>query len=208
MFGGMIQREGTSTYPDISVTPYGRNNYYVLNFNDVLSSLGTLFTLLLVSNMHVIVTGFTAVTIGVYGKMFVISWYCIGTLLFLNLLMASLLTSFISFWFSPEASSGEGKEEEEAHASPSDSILQLQEESTTKNTDVASACRVDVNDHSAIRGSIIHVSQDDVFSFIHSGDPDIDIRFAEDDTLQRIRQNTIGRRDLSWEVYFVLIMMI
>jgi hypothetical protein len=100
MFGGLIQKEGHSTYPAIRDTPYGKSDYFVLNFNDTVLSLGTLFVLLLVSNMHNIATGFTAVTEGASTKLFFISWYCIGTLLLLNLLMASLLTSLISFWFS------------------------------------------------------------------------------------------------------------
>jgi hypothetical protein len=100
MFGGLIQKEGHSTYPAIRDTPYGKSDYFVLNFNDTVLSLGTLFVLLLVSNMHNIATGFTAVTEGASTKLFFISWYCIGTLHLLNHLMASLLTSLISFWFS------------------------------------------------------------------------------------------------------------
>ena len=96
MFGGMIQQQD----PAIQQSIYGQSNYYVLNFNDVISALGTLFILLLISNMHNIVTGFTAVSIGAYSKLYFVSWYCVGPLLFLNLLMASFLTSFISLMLS------------------------------------------------------------------------------------------------------------
>jgi hypothetical protein len=94
----MIQQEGSSVYPSILESQYGLNNYFVLNFNDVLSSLGTLYLLLFVNNMQIVASGFTCSSYDLPVRIFFVSWYIIGVLLFLNLLTASLLSSFIYFW--------------------------------------------------------------------------------------------------------------
>lgn len=94
----MIQTEGGATYPAISDSQFGNSNYYVLNFNDNISALGTLYVLLLVNNMHVIATGYTAISYDIPVKTFFVCWYIVGVLFLLNLLTASLLSSFLSFW--------------------------------------------------------------------------------------------------------------
>jgi hypothetical protein len=74
------------------------SNYYVLNFNDNISGLGTLYVLLLVNNMQVITDGFTTIREDISVKTFFVCWYALGVLFLLNLLTASLLSSFLSFW--------------------------------------------------------------------------------------------------------------
>jgi hypothetical protein len=95
----LIQTDGDATYPSLSESPYGQSNYYVLNFNDNISSLGTLYILLLVNNMHVIASGFTSICYSsILVRTFFVCWYVLGVLFLLNLLTASLLSSFLSFW--------------------------------------------------------------------------------------------------------------
>ena len=45
MFGGLIQTAGDN-YEKLLGTAYGEGEYWVLNFNDYLAALGTIFTLL------------------------------------------------------------------------------------------------------------------------------------------------------------------
>lgn len=97
-FGGLIQTNGEATYPTLSESLYGESNYYVLNFNDNISSLATLYTLLLVNNMHITVSGFTSISYNIPVRTFFVCWYVLGVLFLLNLLTASLLSSFLSFW--------------------------------------------------------------------------------------------------------------
>jgi hypothetical protein len=111
-FGGLIQTSGDDTYPSLRDSPYGRNNYYVLNFNDVVSSLGTLYTLLLVNNMQITASGFTAISYDIPAKAFFVCWYVIGVLFLLNLLTASLLSSFLSIWILQKKIIVEGEQKE------------------------------------------------------------------------------------------------
>jgi hypothetical protein len=94
----LIQTSGDTTFPALSDSLYGKNNYYVLNFNDNISALGTLYVLLLVNNMHIIAEGFTSIREDIPVKAFFVCWYVLGVLFLLNLLTASLLSSFLSFW--------------------------------------------------------------------------------------------------------------
>jgi hypothetical protein len=48
--------------------------------------------------MHVIASGFTVISYDVPVKTFFVCWYVLGVLFLLNLLTASLLSSFLSFW--------------------------------------------------------------------------------------------------------------
>ena len=48
--------------------------------------------------MHITASGFTAISYDVPAKAFFVCWYIFGVLFLLNLLTASLLSSFLSFW--------------------------------------------------------------------------------------------------------------
>lgn len=100
LYGGFVQSSGNDTYPALSVTTFGESHYYVLNFNDVFMSMGTLFTLLMVNNMDITSQGIEESSKGNYSRIFFVCWYIVGVLFTLNLFLAVLLNTLGSFLFS------------------------------------------------------------------------------------------------------------
>ena len=111
LFGGVIERDSAatanSTTTNSSTTnvtaadttaldqsEYAMDEYWPLNFNDMLSGLVTAFILLLVNNMHIIEAGFdsalTSQTQAFFCKLFFLSFYALAVLFLLN-----IVTSFI-----------------------------------------------------------------------------------------------------------------
>ena len=112
MFGGIIKKDALDESGNITSSPsvtttstnvtnnalydsdYSLNEYWPLNFNDMLSGLVTTFVLLLVNNMQIIEGGFnsalTSQTQSFLCKMFFISFYILAVLFLLN-----IVTSFI-----------------------------------------------------------------------------------------------------------------
>ena len=90
IYGGLITKQG-SNYDKLINTSFGQSNYWPLNFNDFPSGFITLFCLLHVNNMHIIASGFTAVT-STWSEVFFAVWYAVGVLFLLNILIAFFLS--------------------------------------------------------------------------------------------------------------------
>jgi hypothetical protein len=97
IYGGVITKTGDKGEA-ITASPYGQNEYWPFNYNDMPSGLVTTFVLLHVSNMHVITQGYVA------GKndndwpeaLFACS-YIFGVLFLLNVLVAFIINQFVKY---------------------------------------------------------------------------------------------------------------
>lgn len=97
-FGGVIKYpivNSTDVSSSILGTNYAESEYWPLNFNDFLSGLVTIFVLLIVNNMNVITEGiesnFTSLGMRFACKLFILSWYMMGVLLLLNILLSFIV---------------------------------------------------------------------------------------------------------------------
>lgn len=96
IFGGTICKGPTcNRISSLEASEYGQNDFYALNFNDIVSGIVTLISCLHVSDFDVIADGFVAVTSD-YAKIFFAVWYCIGVLLLLNVVKSFFLSGFLS----------------------------------------------------------------------------------------------------------------
>eukprot|EP00981_Chlorochromonas_danica_P006556 scaffold1431_cov167-Ochromonas_danica.AAC.16 len=95
VFGGTLRKEGGNS-ADISATSYGIQGYWPQNFNDMLSGMVTMFTLLHVNNMHITTAGLVAAT-NQSAEIFFAAWYCLGVLLLLNVIIAVFLSHFVEY---------------------------------------------------------------------------------------------------------------
>ena len=75
---------------------FGLADYYPNNFNDVASGIVTLFELLIVNNWFVISSGFEAVTPTWWARLYFISFWVVGVLICLNVVVAFAIDSFLS----------------------------------------------------------------------------------------------------------------
>ena len=98
LFGGMIRKdldyplvEGPYTVPDV---------FHLDNFNDLFSSLVTLFTLMVVNNWMIQVAQYTYVTKDIYNKnmvrFFFIAFYYFSVIIGINLVVAYVLDMYAS----------------------------------------------------------------------------------------------------------------
>mmetsp|Transcript_26389 Transcript_26389/g.30907 ORF Transcript_26389/g.30907 Transcript_26389/m.30907 type:complete len:148 (+) Transcript_26389:1120-1563(+) len=85
MFGGEIKEDSPEIVHDSSIP----DNYYLMNFNDLMSSFVTLFVLIVVNNWYVIVAMVVDVKGGstAYRYFFVIFYY-FGVIIGLNIIVA------------------------------------------------------------------------------------------------------------------------
>ena len=85
IFGGEIRENSTEIIHDSSIP----DNYYLMNFNDLMSSLITLFVLIVVNNWYVIVQMCVDIMGGalIYRYFFVIFYY-FGVIIGLNIIIA------------------------------------------------------------------------------------------------------------------------
>ena len=90
-FGGKIPYVGYNIALDRS--PYGQNDFYTLNFNDLPSSFYTLFSCLRVSDFDVITSGVVTVT-SKWSRFFFIVWYIVGVLLLFNIVKSYFIAVF------------------------------------------------------------------------------------------------------------------
>jgi len=91
LFGGAI-----NTGPNLDKlkdTDFYASGYAPLNFNDMWSAYVTLFAVLVVNNWQVLVEGYVAVA-GVNARLFFIAFYCLGTLICVNLAVAFVIDAF------------------------------------------------------------------------------------------------------------------
>ncbi len=89
LFGGLITFSGAGnpSQDALNISSYGQSEYWPLNFNDMLSGMTTMFTLLYVNNMNVTASGFSAVT-SAWAEMFFLAWYVFGVLFCMNIFAA------------------------------------------------------------------------------------------------------------------------
>ena len=85
MFGGLIKEDSTEIIHDSSIP----DNYYLMNFNDLMSSFVTLFVLIVVNNWFVIVAMVVDVKAGnTYYRYFFVVFYYFGVIIGLNIIVA------------------------------------------------------------------------------------------------------------------------
>lgn len=97
-YGGLIDRSPTSeNYEDLNNSAYGKNGFWGLNFNDLMSGCITLFTCLHVSDFDVITNGMTTATDD-WSRLYFTAWYVIGVLLMLNIVKAFFLSEFLGLF--------------------------------------------------------------------------------------------------------------
>ena len=85
MFGGDIQKTSPGIIHDSSIP----DNYYLINFNDLVSSMVTLFILMVVNNWYVIVQMCVDIKGGnVYYRYYFIIFYYFGVIIGLNVIIA------------------------------------------------------------------------------------------------------------------------
>ena len=85
LFGGQIKEDSTEIIHDSSIP----DNYYLMNFNDLMSSFITLFVLIVVNNWYVIVAMCVDIKGGnkLYRYFFVVFYY-FGVIIGLNIIIA------------------------------------------------------------------------------------------------------------------------
>ena len=91
LFGGAIPRAGVNAILDNS--PFGHNNFYILNFNDMTSAFFTLFACLRISDWDVVSNGYI-LTKGPASRIFFLVWYGAGVLLMFNILKSYFVIVF------------------------------------------------------------------------------------------------------------------
>lgn len=85
IFGGQIRSDSTSIVHDSSIP----DNYYLINFNDLMSSYVTLFILIVVNNWYVIVQMCVDIKGGnAYYRYFFVIFYYFGVIIGLNIIIA------------------------------------------------------------------------------------------------------------------------
>jgi hypothetical protein len=91
LFGGSVTRPGDNA--ELDASRFGHENYYILNFNDMIAAFSTLFCCLRVSDFDVIAEGFSVVTTK-NARVYFALWYIIGVLLFFNILKSYFISVF------------------------------------------------------------------------------------------------------------------
>jgi len=91
LFGGDIPKPGVNAVLDKS--PFGQNNFYILNFNDMTSSFFTLFCCLRVSDWDVVTNGYKTMR-GTDVRIYFVGWYVLGVLLMFNILKSYFVIVF------------------------------------------------------------------------------------------------------------------
>jgi hypothetical protein len=76
------------------------NDFWAINFNDMMSSISTLFICLHVSDFDIVTSGYTSSTTN-YSRIFFAAWYVIGVLFMLNVLKSFFLGEFLSLFINP-----------------------------------------------------------------------------------------------------------
>ncbi|CAE7231508.1 TPC1 [Symbiodinium natans] len=95
LFGGMI-----STNPEhphhaaVAASSFGQAGYWANNFNDFGMGFVTLFELLVVNNWFLIADGFSAAA-GVWSRAYFVSFYVLGVLVGLNLVVSFIVGAFM-----------------------------------------------------------------------------------------------------------------
>lgn len=94
-FGGLVNTDPNSySYEVLESSAYAADGYWALNFNDLPSSLVTLFCCLHVSDFDVITEAFNLLA-GWPARLFFAVWYTCGVLLLLNMVKSFFLSEFL-----------------------------------------------------------------------------------------------------------------
>ena len=78
---------------DLDISPFGKNNFYILNFNDMPSAFTTLFCCLRISDFDVVANGMVTVSTP-WARLYFVFYYILGVLLFLNILQSYFVVVF------------------------------------------------------------------------------------------------------------------
>ena len=95
LYGGAIIKKG-DIGENISNSSYGQSHYWPLNFNDMMSGMVTMFTLLSINNQQITASGFVA-SRNQWVELFFASWYAYGVLMLLNIVTAIFLNQFTEY---------------------------------------------------------------------------------------------------------------
>lgn len=90
-FGGL-----KANHPKIVKNQSIPDTYTEMNFNDILNSFVTLFTLMVVNNWYIIVDMFVAVTGTIWARLFFVVFYFLSVLVVLNILVAFSIDMYSS----------------------------------------------------------------------------------------------------------------
>merc|ERR1719502_2614607 len=98
LFGGLIY----TTNPALNATWAGGGAYYSdeffsLNFNDLISGFVTLFALMIVNNWYITTSGFILATGSVWCSWYFILFFIVCNLVVLNILMALIIDVTTAF---------------------------------------------------------------------------------------------------------------
>jgi hypothetical protein len=89
------RHSGCTNYLAVNQTAFSSLHYWDLNFNDFRSSLYVLFVLMMVNNWVVVMEGYISV-MGVWIRLYFVSWYMVVVMLVLNIVTAFFLQIFNS----------------------------------------------------------------------------------------------------------------
>eukprot|EP00995_Heteronema_vittatum_P005765 NODE_1909_length_869_cov_293.259756_g1331_i0.p2 GENE.NODE_1909_length_869_cov_293.259756_g1331_i0~~NODE_1909_length_869_cov_293.259756_g1331_i0.p2 ORF type:complete len:254 (-),score=94.25 NODE_1909_length_869_cov_293.259756_g1331_i0:108-788(-) len=109
LFGGALRREqkkvwhpgGSASYDPHSVP----TNYYPLNFDTFLSSLVTLFDLMIVNNWYIIMDAYVRATTH-WGGLFFVAFYVYQVLIVLNTVISFVIEAYMAVISEPEDAAG------------------------------------------------------------------------------------------------------
>jgi len=97
LYGGLITRDPENKVSYLILdTDFSDSEYWANNFNDMLSGMNVLFNLLVVNNWMVCEIGFEAATEAKWVRLFFLSFHIMGVILVNNLVIAFVISNFLS----------------------------------------------------------------------------------------------------------------
>jgi hypothetical protein len=94
IFGGLLSMDN----PALTNSPYSNSSYWAMNFNDFISSIWALFSLMLVNNSAIITNAIVLATGSRWSRLYFILFYYINVIIILNLVIATILDEFLTQW--------------------------------------------------------------------------------------------------------------
>lgn len=97
LYGGLITRDPENKVSYLILdTDFSDSEYWANNFNDMLSGMNVLFNLLVVNNWMVCEIGFEAATEAKWARLFFLSFHIMGVILVNNLVIAFVISNFLT----------------------------------------------------------------------------------------------------------------
>eukprot|EP01026_Neomeris_dumetosa_P021325 TRINITY_DN1867_c0_g1_i9.p1 TRINITY_DN1867_c0_g1~~TRINITY_DN1867_c0_g1_i9.p1 ORF type:complete len:462 (+),score=43.46 TRINITY_DN1867_c0_g1_i9:153-1538(+) len=90
LFGGLVSRDSEI----LKNASYGKNDYYSINMNDMMSSMTLMLELLVTNNFQIFVDAYVQLTGTAWTRMFFVIFYIIGDIMCLNLVLSTIITIF------------------------------------------------------------------------------------------------------------------